>query len=153
MAYMKECSAQTVINFILNNVLNNINNGIYTCTCLIDLSKCFDCVHHEILLNKLNKYGINDRELAWFRSYLNNRKQVVSYNNISSSACNINIGVLSPILFLIYMNDLPNILPKDHCIMYADDITLFSSSKNFNEQIPNFKILFLKRLIGLIKID
>ena len=85
MAYMKERSTQMAINFICNNVLNNINNGLYTCTCLIDLSKCFDCVHHEILLNKLNKYGINDRELAWFRSYLNNRKQVVS--------CNINIGV------------------------------------------------------------
>ena len=138
MAYMKERSTQMVINFISNNVLNNINNGLYTCTCLIDLSKCFDCVHHEILLNKLNKYGINDRELAWFRSYLNNRKQVVSYNNISSSACNINIGVpqgtvLGPMLFLIYMNELPNILPKDHCIMYADDNTLFSSSKNFSE--------------------
>ena len=149
MVYMKEHFTQMAINFISNNVINNINNGLYTCTCLIDLSKCFDCVHHEILLKELNKYRINDRELAWFQSYLNNRKQVVPYNNISSSACKINIGVpqgtvLGPILFLIYMNDLPNILPKDHCIMYADDITLFASSKNFSEANTKLQNIFAK---------
>ena len=105
-------------------------------------------------MNKLNKYCINDIEHAWFQSCLNNRKQVVSYNNISSSAGNINAEVpqgtvLGSILFLIYyMNDLPNI--KDHCIMYADDITLFYSSKNFSEATTKLQNIASK-MVGWIE--
>ena len=104
MAYIRGRSTQSAINFLTNHWLNNIDNGLYTTACLIDLSKCFDCVNSDILLQKLTKYGINGIPLNWFRSYLSNRKQVVYFNNKISSVVNLNIGVpqgtvLGPILF------------------------------------------------------
>ena len=106
MAYMKGCSTQTAMNYISNKFLSNINNGLYTCACLIDLSKCFDCVHNELLLQKVTQYGIFNVEHNWFKSYLHNRQQIVTFNNRTSSVKNIDIGVpqgtvLGPILLLI----------------------------------------------------
>ena len=73
MAYIRGCSTQSAINFLTNHWLNNIDNGLHTTACLIDLSKCFDCVNSEILLQKLTKYGINGIPMNWFKSYLSNR--------------------------------------------------------------------------------
>ena len=67
MAYIRGRSTQSAINFLTNHWLNNIDNGLYTTACLIDLSKCFDCVNSDILLQKLTKYGINGIPLNWFR--------------------------------------------------------------------------------------
>ena len=81
------------MNYISNKFLSNINNGLYTCACLIDLSKCFACVHNELLLQKLTHYGIFNVEHNWFKSYLHNRQQIVTFNNRTSSVKNIDIGV------------------------------------------------------------
>ena len=62
MAYIKGRSTQSALSFF-----KCMDKGLVTCSCLIDLSKCFDCVHHNILIDKLNKYGL---ELHWFHSYL-----------------------------------------------------------------------------------
>ena len=146
MAYIRGRSTQSAINFLTNHWLNNIDNGLYTTACLIDLSKCFDCVNSDILLQKLTKYGINGIPLNWFRSYLSNRKQVVYFNNKISSVVNLNIGVpqgtvLGPILFLIYMNDLIDILPNKSCIMYADDIALFPSATNLETAVSKLQYI------------
>ena len=95
MAYMKGRSTQRAMNYISNKFLSNINNGLYTCACLIDLSKCFDCVHNELLLQKLTHYVIFNVEHNWFKSYLpvHNRQQIVTFNNGTSSVKNIDIGV------------------------------------------------------------
>ena len=144
MAYIRGRSTQSAINFLTNHWLN-IDNGLYTTACLIDLSKWFDCVNSDILLQKLTKYAINGIPLNWFRSYLSNRKQVVYFNNKISSVVNLNIGVpqgtvLGPILFLIYMNDLIDILPNKSCIMY-DDITLFSSATNLQTAVSKLQYI------------
>ena len=94
----------------------------------------FDTVHHGILLQKLVNYGITNTQYSWFKSYLGNQ-QVVNFNNQISDKDNLNIGVpqgtvLVPILFLIHMKELPNILPYNSCIMFADDITIFFAAKN-----------------------
>ena len=93
MAYIKGRSAETALSFLTNTWLKNIDNGLYTCGLMIDLSKCFDSVHHGILLQKLVNYKITNTEYSWFKSYLDNRQQVVNFNNQISDKENLNIEV------------------------------------------------------------
>ena len=100
----------------------------------IDLKKAFDTVNHDILLKKLEKYGINGLELDWFTSYLQERKQFCKVNSTSSSINAISCGVphgscLGPLLFLVYINDLPFCLNKGKVTMYADDTAISHSSR------------------------
>ena len=98
----------------------------------MDLSKAFDTLDHIILLEKIRYYGINGTSLDWFRSYLSNRKQYVEIDNEKSPCLYIKTGVpqgsiLGPLLFLIYMNDIPNASQAFRFILYADDTNLFST--------------------------
>ena len=137
-AYLKGKSTITALHYIVNEWLKNINNGLINAVCALDLSKGFDSLSHNILLYKLAKYGIQDKALNWFRSYLQNRKQHVKCNGNLSKCTNINTGIpqgsiLGPFLFLIYMNDLPFNIGKGICEMYADDTTIGSHSQTLND--------------------
>ena len=101
---------------------------------LVDFRKAFDLVDHEILLRKLKCYKCTDSCLSWFESYLCNRKQRVSLNNNLSDASDVIHGVpqgsiLEPLLFLIFINDLPLYLKDNGCTidLYADDTTIYYS--------------------------
>ena len=112
----------------------------------MDLAKAFDSVNHKILLQKLEKYGIRGSALKFFESYLSNRWQYVKLNGNSSNLAPIDIGIpqgsiLGPLLFLLYINDLPN-ASNFFVKLFADDTFLSLSSQNFNElkKKANFEI-------------
>lgn len=95
-----------------------------------DLSKAFDCVRHDILLNKLKFYGITDEALQLISSYLSNRVQKVTINGVISNGSKVIMGmpqgsILGPFLFLIYINDLPYFTNNEcNIVLFADDTSL-----------------------------
>ena len=115
-----------------------MDNGRYTANIFIDLKKAFDTVDHDIILAKLRKYGVENLELTWFTSYLTNRKQFCKVNGVCSNTEDIRCGVpqgscLGPLLFLIYINDLPFSLKKAKVTMYADDTSISYSSSRLED--------------------
>ena len=95
----------------------------------MDLSKAFDTIDHNILLNKLKFYGLDIISLQWFKSYLINRQQFVVANSEKSPLQSISMGVLQgsilgPLLFLIYINDIKFCSDKFTYLCFADDTTV-----------------------------
>ena len=149
----------SVVTCLLNSTDDwyvNMDKGRYTANIFIDLKKAFDTVDHDILLAKLRKYGTENLELTWFTSYLTNRKQFCKVNGVFSKTEDIRCGVpqgscLGPLLFLIYINDLPFSLKKAKVTMYADDTSISFSSSSLEDidQTLNSELSHLKQwLLG-----
>ena len=122
-----------------------MDKGLLTGAVFIDLKKVFDTVSHDGLLNKLFRYGIQDQPLSWFESYLTNRTQSVSIENHLSSAANISSGVpqgtvLRPLLFIIYINDLPLAVGLSSVMLYADDTVIFSAASSIDQLQLNLSL-------------
>jgi len=112
-----------------------IDNNEFSLGIFIDLAKAFDTVDHVILVNKLENYGIRGLQLKWFKNYLDQRLQCVNCNGATSKLKTIKCGVpqgsnLGPLLFLIYINDLPNASSILNLILFADDTNIFLSHKS-----------------------
>ena len=98
---------------------------------MLDLCKAFDCVSHDLLLNKLHYYGIHGIVLDMFRSYLTGRKQCASVNGKLSGFLDVNFGVpqgsiLGTFLFIIMVNDIVYNIPPTVPVLYADDTSFLT---------------------------
>ena len=153
-------STEHAIMQLIDNINNSFEKNHFPLGVFIDLSKAFDTVDHYILITKLKQYGIQGN-IRWFESYLSNRKQYIAYNNKSTSFKDITCGVpqgsiLGPLLFLIYVNDLPNVSNMLDPIMFADDTNLFFSSSNIktlfatvNHELEKISLWFIANRLSL----
>src|SRR6218665_1366046 len=138
-----------------------IDNNDYSIGLFLDLSKAFDSVDHNILLKKLETYGIRGLPLRWFENYLNKRQRQVQCNNKISSLRPIKYGVpqgsiLWPLLFLLFINDLPNVSLSMHFELFADDSNVFISHKShenlfqiMNSELPRVNDWFKANKLSL----
>jgi len=156
-------STEHALLCLSEKILNSFNLNQYGLGIFIDLSKAFDTVNHDILLQKLVKYGVRNGTLNWLQSYLNNREQVVFYGDDHTKRKTIQCGVpqgsiLGPLLFLIYINDLKNISSTLHSILFADDTTIFYSHscistlfKTLNNELKYLSLWFKVNKLSLNK--
>ncbi len=129
-----------------NTILHSLCKKQIALLLLIDFSKAFDTIEHSILLNKLQHYGIRGLALKWFQSYLSNRQQFVTINGTNSTTNRITYGVpqgsiLGPLLFIIYINDLPNVAKLAKFILYADDANIIVTGETIHEIVFKFNQL------------
>ena len=127
-------SCQTVLVSLTNRLFSNHASKLYSAVASLDYSNAFDCLSHEVLLNRLQGIGVLRTSTSWFRSYLMGRQQRVKYNNAISDPLSVKAGVpegsvLSPQFFIIYIYNLLCKLPQDSCVAYTGDVTLIGKGK------------------------
>ena len=133
--FRKKHSTSHALLSILDEIRQNLDKNTFSCGVFVDLEKAFDTVNHNILLKKLEHYGIRNIANRWFESYLSDRKQFVSLGGTNSNNLPITCGVpqgsiLGPLLFIIYINDMHNAINFSKVHHFADDTNLLFSHKN-----------------------
>jgi len=141
--FCKGKSTSAAVNELLEFIVTNLDNQNKTLSIFLDLSKAFDCVEHDKLINILYNYGVRGLPLKWLRSYLSNRTQQVKISNTLSNEVLIKNGVLQrsilgPVLFIIYVNrcidiEFSGCLGAGRIVQYADDTTLNLTAKSLKE--------------------
>ena len=146
--FKKNCSRNETVLDIYNKILDNMDKKLITCSIFLDLRKAYDTINHTILIKKLEKYGIRGLPLQLLASYLTDRQQYTIVNQYKSKSRDVICGIpqgstLGPLLFNIYINDLP--LASNSTIhLFADDTSLTLShsnvstlEQNINDELVN----------------
>ena len=137
-AYRKNYSTQHVLIRLLEEWRTHLDEGEFVGAILMDLSKAFYCIPHDILIAKLNAYGFDRKSLKYILSYLKGRRQCVKINDKLSKFLKILAGVpqgsiLGPILFNIFINDLFMFILNGNLHGFADDQTISAHAHTLEE--------------------
>ena len=135
--FRKNISAVSCLSYINYKITTGFESGLCSGIILIDLQKAFDTINHEILISKMEFFGFFKDVILWFKSYLSNRKFKVNLNKTFSEPGKLLCGVpqgfiLGPLLFLLYINSMPQTV-KCELLLYAEDICLIFQHSDINE--------------------
>ena len=142
--FRKNHSTLHSIEQITSFVDKKMDAKLPTAAVFIDFRKAFDCVQHPVLIQKLRNLGFSNTVLDWVSSYLTNREQRVFANDNYSDFQNITQGVpqgsvLGPLFYIIYANDIAQIVKNCKIAMYADDTVMYTSNRNFDVSVKNLQ--------------
>ena len=138
-------SCMSALTKMTENWLSEIDKGNLTGTVYLDFSKAFDLVNHDILIQKLQLYKFDDSSLKLLESYLKNRCQKVRLGKYVSNKTELIAGVpqgsvLGPLLFILFINDMPLVVKQSIIDIFADDATLQNSSQKIDEISKNLQL-------------
>ena len=131
----KFSSLLALITIVTENIRKALDEGLTVGFVTLNLKKAFDLIPHEVIIEKLRKYGVDSESLAWFKDYLTLRKQVTVINGNLSEPRRVTCGVpqgsiLGPLLFIITINDIVKAVKHCTVSLYADDTCLYYASSN-----------------------
>ena len=128
-------STELALTDAMDRLCDAMDKKMMSVGVFLDLSKAFDTIDHQILSMKLSHYGIRGVGLNWIKSYLSNRVQITTFNNVYSKPMNMLCGVpqgsiLGPLHFILYVNDIYQVSDKCSTILFADDTNIFFTGHN-----------------------
>ena len=137
--FREKRSCETQLIMLTHELLQNMQKGKQTDLILLDFSKAFDKVSHEKLIYKLHNYGVKGKTLTWIKSFLDNRSQTVVVDGKQSRTAPVTSGVpqgsvLGPILFLAYINDLPDNITSQ-VRLFADDTVVYAAISRMDDSL------------------
>lgn len=138
--FVKGRSTSTQLLHVYHNISDAVDKGDQVDMIYLDFSKAFDRVPHHLLLHKLKMYGFHGTLLKWFRSYLDHRKQRVVIGGQDSDWTEVTSGVpqgsiLGPLLFLLYINDMPKCVLSSQVALFADDSKCYKTIRDISDCI------------------
>ena len=136
--FRKERSTMSAVFQLVRHVNVKMDNGGTTVAVFIDFSKAFNSVQHDRLIGKMKEMSLSQRTVQWFQDYLSTRKQYTYVNGCDSDTVNVPYGVpqasvLGPLLYLLYANDIENVIQNSHVAMYADDTVIYSKNGDYSK--------------------